>query len=188
MNTTTNMPATRITTPAATPRRGARRWLALGAGVLLLAAVPGMPGVGLVSAPSAAAGDVGWCITVGSGGHASANVHYRSGGDRGHYQSVWRPAVYQTRYDSCGRAYQVCVRAGYYEQVYVPGRSGYYAQARYDNHRDYGRRGYEQPRSRYDGYRSGGWDRGSRHGWKQHDSRRQSWFDACDSRGRRGRY
>ena len=30
---------------------------------------------------------------------------------------VWREPVYQTRYDSCGRAYQVLVRPGCYEWI-----------------------------------------------------------------------
>jgi hypothetical protein len=30
-------------------------------------------------------------------------------------QQVWVPALYATRYDACGRPYQVCVRAGYWD-------------------------------------------------------------------------
>ncbi len=39
----------------------------------------------------------------------------------GSAQQVWIEPVYQTRYDSCGRPYQVCVRAGYWTTVQSPG-------------------------------------------------------------------
>ncbi len=34
---------------------------------------------------------------------------------------VWVPPIYQTRYDACGRATQVCVRAGYWDTRQTPG-------------------------------------------------------------------
>ncbi|MBK7877377.1 MAG: hypothetical protein IPJ77_16845 [Planctomycetes bacterium] len=37
-------------------------------------------------------------------------------------QQVWVPPVYEWRYDSCGRAYQVCVQAGFWRTVCSPGR------------------------------------------------------------------
>lgn len=39
----------------------------------------------------------------------------------GTQQQVWVPAVFEWRYDSCGRAYQVCVQAGHYRTVCSPG-------------------------------------------------------------------
>jgi len=38
------------------------------------------------------------------------------------HETVWEPAVYETRYDPCGRAYRVCVREGYYRTVCIPAR------------------------------------------------------------------
>ena len=37
----------------------------------------------------------------------------------GYWKRVYRSPVYQTRYDAYGRSYRVCVRAGYYERVWV---------------------------------------------------------------------
>ena len=37
----------------------------------------------------------------------------------GYWKRVYHRPVYETRYDSCGRPYRVCVRAGYYERVWV---------------------------------------------------------------------
>ncbi|MFK7788751.1 MAG: hypothetical protein AB8C95_04550 [Phycisphaeraceae bacterium] len=37
----------------------------------------------------------------------------------GYWKRVYHSPVYETRYDSCGRPYRVCVRAGYYERVWV---------------------------------------------------------------------
>lgn len=34
---------------------------------------------------------------------------------------VWIAPIHETRYDSCGRAYQVCVRAGYWDTIQRPG-------------------------------------------------------------------
>lgn len=34
---------------------------------------------------------------------------------------VWVQPIYQTRYDGCGRPYQVCVRAGYWDTRQTPG-------------------------------------------------------------------
>ena len=41
---------------------------------------------------------------------------------RGYYKEVYRPAVYRTTYDSCGRERRVCVRAAGYDRVWVSGR------------------------------------------------------------------
>jgi hypothetical protein len=97
----------------------------------------------LAAAPPAAAADVGWSVTIGSGGH-----------DRGHgggyYKSVWRPPTYQTRYTSCGRSYQVCIKAGYYDRVWVaaPRRSHYRSNNHYTSRSHYGQRGYERTHHR----------------------------------------
>lgn len=37
----------------------------------------------------------------------------------GYWTRVYHSPVYETRYDSYGRSYRVCVRAGYYERVWV---------------------------------------------------------------------
>lgn len=37
----------------------------------------------------------------------------------GYWKRVYRQPVYEWRYDYCGRPYRVCVRAGYYERVWV---------------------------------------------------------------------
>lgn len=37
----------------------------------------------------------------------------------GYWKRVYHSPVYETRYDSCGRPFRVCVRAGYYERVWV---------------------------------------------------------------------
>lgn len=37
----------------------------------------------------------------------------------GYWKQVYHSPVYETRYDSCGRPYRVCVQAGYYERVWV---------------------------------------------------------------------
>ena len=170
------------------PRRG-RRWLAMSGVVLALSMLPGVPGLSVVGAPSAQAGEVDWSFTVGSGGRASANVHYRSGHSRGHYQSVWRPAVYQTRYDACGRAYQVCVRAGYYDRVYVPASSNHYGSGRhgYDHYSDSGY-GHGYASNRYDTYRSDRWGYRSNQGWRHTNRGSRGWYDDCSPRSRRGRY
>ena len=39
----------------------------------------------------------------------------------GHFKRVWVPPVYVTRYDPCGRRYRVCIRAGYYNRIWVQG-------------------------------------------------------------------
>jgi hypothetical protein len=105
----------------------------------------------LGAAPTAAAGDVNWSITVGSGGH-----HAQRGG--GYYRSVWVPPVYRTHYDPCGRARQVCVRAGYYRQVWVA-------------HRPVVRRSYDRGCST-------GWTRsGHRGGYGHYDRGHRSQWD-----------
>ena len=73
---------------------------------------------------------------------------YSGGG--GYYQSVWRPAVYATRYDGWGRAYRVCIRAGYYDKVWVA-----------------------TPRQTY--YRSNH-DRGYGDGWGRRGNSRGGWY------------
>jgi len=110
------------------------------------------------SAPTAAAGETRWSVTIGSHGSSYSKSHYdrrhhRSRGhyDRGHFQrrsvghhrnhsgghsggytkQVWVPPVYATHYDPCGRSYQVCVRRGYHKQVFVSTSRS----------RDYSRRG-----------------------------------------------
>jgi len=39
----------------------------------------------------------------------------------GSCERVWIAPVYETRYDSCGRAFQVCVRAGFWDTIQHPG-------------------------------------------------------------------
>lgn len=39
----------------------------------------------------------------------------------GSCERVWIAPVHETRYDSCGRAYQVCVRAGFWDTIQHPG-------------------------------------------------------------------
>ncbi len=39
----------------------------------------------------------------------------------GTFTQVWIQPLYQTRYDACGRPYQVCVRAGYWDTRQLPG-------------------------------------------------------------------
>jgi hypothetical protein len=60
----------------------------------------------------------------------------------GRVERVWVPALYEWRYDECGRRIQVCVRAGYWDTVHHPG-------------------GYEQRTTRV--WRDG---HGHRHGWR----------------------
>lgn len=40
----------------------------------------------------------------------------------GYEERVWVQAIYETRVDSCGRPYTVCVRPAHWENVCVPGR------------------------------------------------------------------
>lgn len=88
----------------------------------------------------------GWTYTRGSdatygrshgrsNGRSYGRTYGRSTTDRGHvsgydttpsgyYKQVYRPAVYRTTYDDCGRARRVCVQAARYERVWVStGRS-----------------------------------------------------------------
>lgn len=37
----------------------------------------------------------------------------------GYWKRVYHSPVYETRYASCGTPYRVCIRAGYYERVWV---------------------------------------------------------------------
>ena len=49
----------------------------------------------------------------------SNTVVYHAPQPSGYWSRVYRSPVYETRYDSCGRPYRVCVQAGYYERVWV---------------------------------------------------------------------
>ncbi len=40
-------------------------------------------------------------------------------GRSGYWKKVWCPPVYRTVYDPCGTARKICVRRGYYKNVYV---------------------------------------------------------------------
>ncbi len=123
------------------PRRAGRLALLAAAALSVPLLLP--PG----TASPAAAGETRWSVTVGSGHHGqtyerrgSRYDRYHSGrsyGDHdargGYTQQVWVPPVYRTHYDDCGRAFRVCVRQGYYKQVYVSAPAPRY--------RDYNRRG-----------------------------------------------
>ncbi len=164
------------------------RWIR---GGVAAAALTLLPGVGLVSAPSAAAGEISWQISVGSDGYRGASATYSNGHGQyvtaqhhtgyatadygsagGYYQSVWRPAVYDTRYDGWGRAYRVCVRAGYYDKVWVATPAP------------------RQPRQSYGHSRSYNYDYGSGQSWGHHykkSSHRGWWNRGCGS-SRRGHH
>lgn len=88
-------------------------------------------------------------VRIGSGHHSDRHVTYRQSSHRhhtsrhhsrhqthsrcetrtvqyveyqpptGYWTSVYRPPVYETRYDRCGNPYRVCIREGYYERVWV---------------------------------------------------------------------
>jgi len=79
--------------------------------------------------------NVRFSVSIGSGrsyGHHRKPV-YRSGSScdtavvvhhpkpSGYWKRVYHGPVYETRYHSCGTPYRVCVRAGYYERVWVSG-------------------------------------------------------------------
>jgi hypothetical protein len=49
----------------------------------------------------------------------SQTVVYHTPQPTGYWKRVYHGPVYETRYDDCGRPYRVCVRAGYYERVWV---------------------------------------------------------------------
>jgi|GEM_PF-1764409 len=51
--------------------------------------------------------------------YPSRTVVYTSSRSNGYWTRVYRPPVYETRYRPCGTPYRVCVRAGYYERVWV---------------------------------------------------------------------
>lgn len=76
--------------------------------------------------------NVRFSVSVGSGGHyshhqpryrssssCSKTVVYHSPQPSGYWKRVYHPPVYETRYHPCGTPYRVCVRAGYYERVWV---------------------------------------------------------------------
>lgn len=85
----------------------------------------------------------GFGISIGKHGkHKSVAVQigfgdfgHRSPRDHGHWETirekvwvqgyeerVWVQAIYETRIDSCGRPYTVCVQPARWENVCVPGR------------------------------------------------------------------
>jgi hypothetical protein len=59
------------------------------------------------------------CDTPRHRGHVQVRHHHHE--PAGYYRRVYHPPVYRTYYDACGYPYRVCVRAGYYERVWVPG-------------------------------------------------------------------
>lgn len=80
--------------------------------------------------------NVRFSVSVGSGGHYDYHQpRYRSSSScsktvvyhtpqytpppSGYWKRVYHSPVYETRYDSCGTPYRVCVQAGYYERVWV---------------------------------------------------------------------
>ena len=76
--------------------------------------------------------NVRFSVSVGSGRHydyhqpryrsgssCSKTVVYHSPPPSGYWKRVYHSPVYETRYSSCGTPYRVCVRAGYYERVWV---------------------------------------------------------------------
>lgn len=64
--------------------------------------------------------DSRWSIGLNLGtGHVRTVPHARIGG---HIELRWVAPVYKTRWDGCGRKYQVLIRKGYWEEVWVPGR------------------------------------------------------------------
>lgn len=50
-------------------------------------------------------------------------VHHVQHRPSGYWKRVYHPPVYETRYYPCGTSYRVCVRAGYYDKVWVSTRS-----------------------------------------------------------------
>ncbi len=73
---------------------------------------------------------------------------YRTVHKPGYYEKRWVPPRYETRYDECGRPFQVLVCNGYYEKVWVP--------ASYVNVREPVHYGHSYHRSsRHYGHRSG---------------------------------
>lgn len=130
----------------------------------------------LLPAPTASAGEVQWSVRVGSsdydrggrGHHRSGDYSSRRGSydsrgyhGGGYYKKVWCPPVYRTRYDDCGRAIRVCIRAGYYKQVYVQAsyRPSYRERSYHERPRHYTRhssRSYSRDYSR-DYSRRGQW-------------------------------
>lgn len=76
--------------------------------------------------------NVRFSVSIGSGrSHGHHRPSYRSGSSygksvvyhapkpSGYWKRVYHGPVYETRYRSCGTPYRVCVRAGYYERVWV---------------------------------------------------------------------
>lgn len=62
----------------------------------------------------------------------------------GRYERVWHEPIYEIRYDPCGRARRVCVRAGYYETIQHRGHYEWRERRVYREHRRHGRRGYRR--------------------------------------------
>lgn len=51
--------------------------------------------------------------------HRNTVVHTTHSQPTGYWKRVYHSPVYETRYQPCGTPYRVCVRAGYYERVWV---------------------------------------------------------------------
>ena len=49
----------------------------------------------------------------------SRTVVYTNSQPSGYWSRVYHQPVYETRYQICGTPYRVCVRAGYYERVWI---------------------------------------------------------------------
>ncbi|MBX2852249.1 MAG: hypothetical protein KTR15_10935 [Phycisphaeraceae bacterium] len=54
-----------------------------------------------------------------SSSSCSKTVVYHAPQPSGYWKRVYHGPVYETRYASCGTPYRVCIRAGYYERVWV---------------------------------------------------------------------
>jgi hypothetical protein len=57
--------------------------------------------------------------TYRSGSSCATTVVYQAPQPSGYWKRVYHGPVYETRYHACGTPYRVCVRAGYYERVWV---------------------------------------------------------------------
>ena len=83
--------------------------------------------------------NVRFSVSIGSGRHYDSHqpryrsqstcnktvVVYNPPKPCGYWSRVYHSPVYETRYDDCGRPYRVCVRAGYYERVWIATGSRY---------------------------------------------------------------
>ena len=68
----------------------------------------------------------------------------------GYHEKRWIEPIYETRYDSCGRAYEVLIREGCYERIWVPGHYETRTKYRYNGYdrRSYGHHGHYRNRHR----------------------------------------